>query len=65
MYYIALLFKCNALHYTLLFTNFKQTKLVHIDIFITSGVNNKPVTGFLFVFGINNKIRKEYLGTDN
>ena len=32
MHYITLLFKCNALHYTLLFTNFKQTKSVHIDI---------------------------------
>ena len=33
MHYITLLFKCNALHYTLLFTNFKQTKLVHIETF--------------------------------
>ena len=30
-----------------------------------SGVNNKPVTGLSFVFGINNEIRKEYLGTGN
>ena len=29
-------FKCNALHYTLLFTTFKQTKLVHNDTFITT-----------------------------
>ena len=36
MHYITLFFKCNALHYTLLFKNFKQTKLVHIDTFITS-----------------------------
>ena len=28
-----------------------------------SGVNDKPVSGFSVVFGINNKIRKEYLGT--
>ena len=34
LYYIA--FKCNALHYTLLFNIFNQTKLVHIDTFITS-----------------------------
>ena len=33
MHYITLLFKCNALHYTLLFTNFNQTKLVHIETF--------------------------------
>ena len=36
MHYITLLFKCNALHYTLLFTNFKQTKLVHIETFTTT-----------------------------
>ena len=30
-----------------------------------SGGNDKPVTGFSFVFGINNEIRKEYLGTSN
>ena len=28
-----------------------------------SGENDKPVCGFLFVFGKNNEIRKEYLGT--
>ena len=28
----------------------------------SSGGNDKPVTDFLFVFGINNEIRKEYLG---
>ena len=36
MHYITLLLNCNALHSTLIFTNFKQTKLVHIDIFITA-----------------------------
>ena len=30
-----------------------------------SGVNDKLITGFSFVFGINNEIRKEYLGTGN
>ena len=29
----------------------------------SSGVNDKPVSGFSFAFGKNNEIRKEYLGT--
>ena len=32
---------------------------------ISSGVNDKPVTVFSFVFGINNEICGEYLGTGN
>ena len=36
---------------------------VTLDSPMVSGVNGKPVCGFWFVFGINNEIRKEYLGT--
>ena len=34
-------------------------------IVLVSGGNGKPVTGFLFISGKNNEIRKEYLGTGN
>ena len=57
MHYIALLFKFCALHYTLLSKNFKQTKLVCIDTFITAHNTAGIIPyGKLFTFLIFNSM---------
>ena len=62
MHYITLLFKCNALHNTLLFTDSKKTKLVHVETFTTTYnkadiiLYGKQFTSLIFNFMFHNVV---------
>ena len=61
MQLLGIMLRLSHLHLLILF--WSVYVIAPLDYF--SGVNDKPITDFSYVFGINNEIRKEYFGTGN